>query len=329
MRARAGARPLAVVVGPRMVGMSPGRRNAPPSATPAADDLVAVAAELYALLPDEFTATRNERAKNARDDGDKELADRIRRLAKPSAAAWVMNLLARNLAEEIDGVVALGASLRKAQADLDRNELRKLGQLRHELIAAVARRGLALAEDLGQRISASATTEIEQTLQAAMADPDAAAAIRSGLLTKGLTSTGLDPVDLADALAVPSQGTVSEPAHGTPGRSPAQRDTASRQAERARTDARRKLEQAEQRFDRATSELDTIDQRIKKLMPRRENLAAELAELRTRIEEVEGDIAAADRDGKALLRDRERADRSASEADRDATRARERLDGLS
>ena len=50
------------------------------------DALDAIAAELYCLLPDEFTAARNERGRAARGD-DRDLAARIQDLKRPSPPA--------------------------------------------------------------------------------------------------------------------------------------------------------------------------------------------------------------------------------------------------
>ncbi|MGW4517724.1 hypothetical protein ACWEO4_38520 [Streptomyces sp. NPDC004393] len=47
----------------------------------------AVADELYGLPPGEFTAVRDERAKAARAAGDRDLAERIRRMRRPTLAA--------------------------------------------------------------------------------------------------------------------------------------------------------------------------------------------------------------------------------------------------
>src|SRR6478735_10130604 len=76
----------------------PARQNGqvPPSVDePAADDaarLDAIAVELYALPPDDFTSARNARAAAA----DRSLAARVKTLRKPTAAAWAVDLLARD-----------------------------------------------------------------------------------------------------------------------------------------------------------------------------------------------------------------------------------------
>ena len=148
-------------------------------------DLVSVADELYALPADGFVAARNARAKTAREAGDKDLAGRIGELAKPSSAAWTVNMLVRNRGDHIDQLIELGASLRKAQEELDSVQLRDLTRQRQKLVAALGTQARSVAEGLGKRPSDTAIDEVEQTLQAALADPDAAVAVQSGRLIRG------------------------------------------------------------------------------------------------------------------------------------------------
>ncbi|WP_077487792.1 hypothetical protein [Sinomonas mesophila] len=166
-------------------------------------DLADVAAELYALLPAEFTAARNRRAKDAKTEGHPLLAKQVARLPKPTASAWAVNLIARQHPEELAPVLDLGAAMRDAQEMLDAGRLRALGQQRSQVLAAAVRRARSAAEALGVTISDAAAGEIEQTLRAAMGDPDAAAAVRSGLLVRPFAGGGFGPADLSGAVAVP------------------------------------------------------------------------------------------------------------------------------
>src|SRR6478735_4794190 len=63
-----------------------------PAADPSAAQLDAIAVELYSLPPDDFTAARNARAAAS----DRALAARVKTLRKPTAAAWAVDLLARD-----------------------------------------------------------------------------------------------------------------------------------------------------------------------------------------------------------------------------------------
>lgn len=167
-------------------------------------DLEDIARELYALPPQEFTAARNARVTLLRSQGGREVADEVRRLRRPSAGAWVLNLLAREHADEVEPVVALGARLREAMGVLGAAELRALDQQRRELTRAVAARAADHATAAGQPVNAQVRGAVEESLRAAMVDEPAGRALLTGLLTETFTSTGLDPVDVGRVLAVPA-----------------------------------------------------------------------------------------------------------------------------
>ena len=71
---------------------------------------------------------------HAKADGDKALAKEIGALPKPSAAAWVCNLLVREHREEIENLVELGTLLREAQENLAGDQLRALDVQRRQLV---------------------------------------------------------------------------------------------------------------------------------------------------------------------------------------------------
>jgi hypothetical protein len=81
------------------------------------------------------------------------------------------------------------------------------------VLADLVRRATALAAG---PVSPSVSQEVEETLRAAVSDEDAAAAVRTGCLTHGLSYTGLGPVDTATATArhlhaVPGTASDGEP----------------------------------------------------------------------------------------------------------------------
>ncbi len=149
-------------------------------------DLDTVTDELYALPRDEFIAARDERSRQARSDGDRELATEIGRLRKPSTAAWLANLLAHEQPDEINGLVELGDALRTAHSELDGDALRRLSGQRHELVAALAGQARRLGRSAGHQVSDSVSRELEDTFTAALGDPDAARVLAAGRLTSGL-----------------------------------------------------------------------------------------------------------------------------------------------
>ncbi|AOT62552.1 hypothetical protein [Streptomyces rubrolavendulae] len=149
-------------------------------------DVESVADELYGLRPSEFTALRERRAAEARTAGDRALADRVKALRRPTAAAWASNLLVRARPDDARSLVALGEALRRAHRDLDGARLRELGRQQHVLVAALAREAQRLTAEAGERIRDSARGQVEATLHAALADPEAAGEWLAGRLSRAL-----------------------------------------------------------------------------------------------------------------------------------------------
>ncbi|MGI9083724.1 MAG: hypothetical protein ACR2FE_00355 [Aeromicrobium sp.] len=166
--------------------------------------LDAAAEELYSVLPAEFVATRDASAMEARSDGDSELAAQIKALRRPSAAAWLVNLLARS-DEGFDRFSDLSHRLRDAQTQLDAPTMKELGQERARVVAELVERAVTLATSADPRFRDSATVrdQVASTLTAAVADPSAEAAVTSGRLVSPLSYAGFGEVDLTDAVATP------------------------------------------------------------------------------------------------------------------------------
>ena len=154
-------------------------------------DLDEVADELYAVPPEEFIALRKTRQDEAKANGDKELAKEIGALPKPSAAAWACNLLVRERRAEIEGLVELGDLLRDAQENLAGDQLRALDVQRRQLLTALTRQARALTNAQGHPVSTSVATQVEETLRAAMSDPEAGQALLTGRLTSPMSYSGM------------------------------------------------------------------------------------------------------------------------------------------
>jgi hypothetical protein len=163
-------------------------------------DLDTVADELYALAPGEFTASRDARAAEARKAGDRPLGTAIKSLRRPSAAAWALNQFVRAEPEQIARLTELGRGLRDAQESLSAEDIRALGRQRQQLVVSVAGQVRALAYGAEHPLSESAFREVESTLEAALADPDAAAAVSSGRLVRTLSYAGFGTVDVSEAV---------------------------------------------------------------------------------------------------------------------------------
>lgn len=282
-------------------------------------DLADIASELYAQTLDAFTAARNERAKSL---DDKELAKDVRALRKPSASAWVLNMMTVHRGDQLREALTLGAAMREAQEQLDRSELKKLGAQRQQLISALVKDGAALAGELGHPPSPATALEVEQTLKAAMADAGAAAAVSTGRLVRALEASGWEAVDLSGAVGGPFDSGAS--AAG----SAAERDSDAHPEADPAAEARADLEDAEDRSEEAAAALKRARERVEQLDRDRESLAQQVKDLRKRIRALEQDIDVIDDDADDAARERTEAERTAKEAAREVDRARKAVEKL-
>lgn len=288
-------------------------------------DLLEVADELYGLTLPEFTPTRDARAKELK-SADTQLATRVKALRKPSTAAWVVNLLVRRESEQVTQVLQVGTALREAQASLAGEELRALTRQRRQLTAAVTTRARALAAEHGQKVTPAVSDQVEATLTAAMVDEDCAAAVRSGLLVAPLASTGVEAVELGDAVAVPEAlGFSARPrAAAEPTARPELHVVPDPDADRkAIAAARARLEETEEVVAGATeavaaaaTDLAELEARSLQLQGEIDELRRRLAELETGVEEVDDELADADE-----VRAEAEAALAAATKDRDAAAA--------
>jgi hypothetical protein len=284
-------------------------RSADASDDPDSARLDQIARELYALPPDDFTAARNARAGAS----DRSLAARIKALRKPTASAWAVDLLAREgqLAEALE----LAGALREAQDDLDGAELARLSRQRRALVAALASQAAGLAEDRGVTISAAARADVEKTINAAVMDAAAAAAVMTGRLVRPLEATGFEAVDVSDAVGGSLPGVPDQPP-------PSRADLAERRARKA---AEKALREAERAAGEADRELAKIEGRLAKVRERGDHLAERIDDLRDELARLEADAGKVAREVDGLEEERTDAAARARAAQREADKARSAL----
>lgn len=218
-----------------------------------------VAAELLILPPARFTAARNERA--AAVGGA--VGRRVAKLRKPTVAAWAVNLLVRD--GQLGEAVELSRALHEAQDDRDAAELARLGRQRRQLVAALARRAGELAAAAGTPLSAAMADAVEKSVNAAIVDETAAAAILTGRLVAAVDLAALDGDTLTEAVA----GSLPDALPAPPPRDDlaARRarkaaERAVREAERARADAEREQASIEKKLDAAREKADRAHERV-------------------------------------------------------------------
>jgi hypothetical protein len=301
-------------------------------------DLDAIADELYAVRPDEFVPERDEAVARAREAGDRELARAIGKLRRPTRAAWLANLLARERPDQLEGLLGLAAGLADAQRTLDGSALRALSSQRHRLVSAVAAEAGRLAAARHEPVGDGLLREVQGILEAALADPVIADEVRSGRLTRTVSYSGFGPAAEPGAVPAPprreSRPAPEPSAPAAPAAQPDADDAAAReQAERERRE--RERARREQALAEAESaEAAALDRQHADEAARDD--AAEAREAaKNRVAELAAELEAArnhERDATAALREAEvtakASARAAGQAATATARARARLDEL-
>ncbi len=287
-----------------------------------------VARELYGLVPEEFTAARNARARLAKADGDAELAGLVQSLRKPTAGAWLLNQLLRQHADEVQQVLDLGAQLRAAQGTLAADELRALDRQRRQLTRAVAEQARDLGRDAGRRVTDATTADVEETLRSAMVDAAAGAALSTGLLTDTFSSTGIEPVDLSRVVALVPPGAEPDATASTGGvgtqdqaRPDPARQRLVEKAEQAVAEAEAALREAHEQAETAAGDLT-------RARHEREQVESAREEARRRLHDLDAEVEAATEAEALATRGRDRAHQDEASAVDAAARLAEELAAL-
>lgn len=215
-----------------------------------------VADKLYATSPEGFVAAREEAAAAA---ADPKVAAAIGKLRKPTVAAWVINLMAIRRPELVDGLVGLAGQLRTAQRELNGDQLRELARQRRTVVASLVESAVELARQEQPKLKAP-LSEIEATLNAALADEEVAKQVRTGRLLKTTSYAGFGELP-----------------------SPAQTDTAGarkelRAAREAEQQAQARTQEAAEAEQAAAAALEEIDEQLAELRQRRQAATDELSE---------------------------------------------------
>jgi hypothetical protein len=287
-------------------------------------NLEAVTQELYGLPPSEFVAARNARAKQARGDGDRELASEIQGLAKPTTAAWLVNQLSRRYADDLEPLLDLGRDLRSASASLDGEAMRKLGRRRNELISEL----LDLARRIGSansyKLSEDVTDDMRRTLEASVSDSEVADDVAAGQLTRAVEYAGFgENVGLGGPT-----GIVGKPTSRTPKERPTKATRSSTPRRKPAPAPARPTDLTARRRQRAERELEDASKRVEAARATRDEAAeatrqtaSDVAHTESEVQRLRDDVRAAEKEAKAARQ----ADRAAQQQ---LTKAERELAGL-
>lgn len=265
--------------------------------------------DLYGLPLDEFTPARDALAKELKAAGQKEEAAKVKKLRKPSLAAWALNRVAREHPEAIDGLRQAGADLRAAQEEAlagDAGRVRDAGRD----VAAEVDRVAALAGDLlqgaGRPVSAAQQEKLVSTLRTAAVDDDAGEALARGVLVDELESTGFSLLGAGAGIGAPARprqpastkrasgdGDGARPLPGA--ERPARKPKVSKEAQEAVEAARRELRRSDAEADMAATRARRKAERAEAGAKRAAEAQREAEAARVEAEEAAGDAEAARR----------------------------------
>jgi hypothetical protein len=287
-----------------------------------ADSLSEAAGELYGLPPAEFTAARDDRARQARAAGDSEVAAEIRKLARPTVGAWLVNQLMRKSEPLMTRLFEIGQSLQEAQRELAGDRLRELAAERRRVIAELMPEASRVAAAAGVTASGGTLDEVRATLEAALADADARAAVRAGQLTRPISYAGLGEVDLSAALAASRPGSAAQSARvgrqaGGTGKAAGSAEAGQTAGEDRADRLAAEVQAAEQAAGSAGRSLAEAESRSVSLAEQRQFLSRRIAHLQAELERAESE----DRELAKAAREAKRSQDAAAKVNAQAQRA--------
>jgi hypothetical protein len=252
---------------------------------------------LYGLPLDEFTTSRDALAGELRRAGQRDEAAWVKALRKPSAAAWLVNQLARSQAREVKQLLEAGRKLREAHeraltGNASAGELRRVTEQENEAVRALLAKASGLLDREGRSPSQATLERAEQTLRAVALDERTRAEFAAGRLTREGRATGLGLLDagVPDTPAPRARKGSKTRARGREGQRRSEQRASLRETlkeakaeQRAR---RRVVSEHERTVQKARSEVERAQRRL-------EEATSALEQARAAETEAEGRVAEA------------------------------------
>jgi hypothetical protein len=161
-------------------------------------DLDRELARLYGLPLEEFTAARNELAAGLRKEGERDAAEEVKALAKPTLPLWVVNRLALTERVLVDDLMQAGEGLREAQKALlagggiDADAMSEATAGERQVVGKLMQRARAILADAGRPASTVTLDRVASTLRAAAVDEEGRRQLARGWLTSELEVSGFE-----------------------------------------------------------------------------------------------------------------------------------------
>ena len=169
----------------------------------------AEAERLYGLPLDDFTGERDAAARDLRKSGDREAAQVVGKLRKPTVAAWAVNQLARRHGDEMGALLEAGEELREAHEQL-------LAGKRGDAVGQAAAAERAAVGKLVQRarrldLSPATLERVAETLHAVAGSEELREELRRGAVTREHQAASFGGLDLGTAGAAAARPASPRP----------------------------------------------------------------------------------------------------------------------
>jgi electron transfer flavoprotein alpha subunit len=201
--------------------------------------------------------------------------------------------------------------LREATATPSGEQLRELSRQQRQLVFALVQQARRLARTAGRKVSEDTARGLEDTLRAALADPEAAEALTAGRLTEGMQNIGFGSPTSPDERPARS---ATEPTAAAAAPTPTARQPGLEQRKRAEHD----VEQAKSAADEAMRERKGAHDQL-------EAADQVVADTRGLVERVRRELEEALQAQSGAKEDQTRAQVAFDRADRGAREAQQRL----
>ena len=225
---------------------------------------------LYGLPLAEFTGARNEAARELRKAGQRDAAERVKALRKPTAAAGAVNALVREHRGEVEQFLRAATALRDAQFS-GKGDLAAASNQEHEAL---------------ERLTGIGGEAVRQSLLAAAVDDDAAQQLLEARLERELEPRGFGTL-LAHAGGLKRVAPVAPPAPAEPtAATPAQTEPKPIRPQRKKSDdgaARAMLRDAK-------AALVAAEAQERQARHHWEQTQRDLEKARAAVEEAQGDL---------------------------------------
>ncbi len=235
--------------------------------------------EIYREHPGGFVSGRDRLAGELRAAGDRDEADRVKGLRRPTAAAWLINRTALSSPAQLEEFAAAARQLEEAQrralegSDEGAAGWRAAAEREQRATNAIVELAGRLTRDAGHPASARALELAGETLRAAIADPELRERVVRGRVEREQ-----------------SGATLGTPATGPP---PKRRPASAKRRDVAQ--ARRELERLEEELGEATAREERLRERIEETAEALRQHEARLAEGKRHTAELKRRVKAARR----------------------------------